>query len=432
MNLSNLTQFQSMTPTEIVSQLQEEMKNPLFRKVAVATFSDTKYFLKPEAFRLHLSKKLPNPESVGPLTTEWAGWTVLDAMASGTLSGNAAKDALALEYDELDDDGQQIVMMILDKTWRNGVTQNTINEACPGTFRPAKFMLAHKMKDRLAHDARQREKGKPETIQWPLLATYKYDGFRAAFHQGDQTGYSRKGNPFPLSEGLKDALRKLGAHLAEHVWADKGQPLALDGELFAGTWKATAETRAVGYDHMVIFGVMRDDNIYGEGETFEYDVISLFEEVQRFAVANHLTRYLSVPKHAIVETPQDVERYFQKAINEGFEGLVCRPLSHAWESKRSYLWLKVKAEETEDLKIVGWEMADDRSRHAGKIGALLVERNGIQSGASGMPDELRDKLTAMGTDIIGLTAEINYHELTPDGKLRHAVVKKIRFDKDGE
>ena len=177
---------------------------------------------------------------------------------------------------------------------------------------------------------------------------------------------------------------------------------------------------------------MLDDNIYGEGETFEYDVISLFDEVQRFAVANHLTRYLSVPKHAIVETPQDVEQYFQKAINEGFEGLVCRPLSHAWESKRSYLWLKVKAEETEDLKIVGWEMADDRSRHAGKIGALLVERNGVQSGASGMPDELRDKLTAMGTDIIGMTAEINYHELTPDGKLRHAVVKKIRFDKDGE
>ena len=91
MNLSNLTQFQSMTPTEIVSQLQEEMKHPLFRKVAVATFSDTKYFLKPEAFSLHLSKKLPNPESVGPLTMEWAGWTVLDAMASGTLSGNAAK-----------------------------------------------------------------------------------------------------------------------------------------------------------------------------------------------------------------------------------------------------------------------------------------------------------------------------------------------------
>ena len=51
---------------------------------------------------------------------------------------------------------------------------------------------------------------------------------------------------------------------------------------------------------------------------------------------------------------------------------------------------------------------------------------------AGMSDALRSKLTAMGTDIIGLTAEINYHELTPDGKLRHGVVKKIRFDKDGD
>lgn len=411
------------------------MTCPLFRKVAVATFSDTKYFLKPEAFALHLSKRLPDPDKEGSeLTLEWTGWTVLEAMASGALSGNAAKEALALEYGELDLKGKHVVMMILDKTWRNGVTQNTINEAVPGTFRPAKFMLAHKMKDRLAHDAKQREKGKPETIQWPLLATFKYDGFRAAYHQGDQTGYSRKGNPFPLTPGLKDALRRLGWYLGSYMWTGEGgfPALALDGELFAGDWKNTAEARATGYDHMVVFGTMFDDNIYGEGSPFAYDVLSFFEEVERFAREAGLTQYLSVPKCRVVNNPEEVDQFFKEAIYENFEGLVCRPLSHAWESKRSYLWLKVKAEETEDLKIVGWEMADDRSRNAGQIGSLLVTRNGVESGAAGMSDALRSKLTAMGTDIIGLTAEINYHELTPDGKLRHGVVKKIRFDKDGD
>lgn len=404
----------------------------MFRKVVMATFSNAKYYLKPAKFEEYMGSKKAPPERnlVMPLSVHWDGWTYLEAMASGDLSGDAAKQALGLAYRELDSDGQAVLLMILDKTWRNGVTANLVNEAAPGTFRPAKFMLAHKLKDRLEHDEKQAAKGKPATIKWPLLATYKYDGFRAAFHQGNQAAYSRQGNPFPLTQGLRDALGKLGEWLSRQ-YGDR-HPWAVDGELFAGTWKDTAEARAVGYDHMIVFGTMNDDNIYGEGETITYDVQEFFEEVQTFAVKNHLTRHLSVPKFRLVQNPQEVQQYFNEAILEGFEGLVVRPLVHAWESKRSYLWLKVKNEETEDLKIVGWEMADERSRHCGKIGALLVEREGVVSGASGMSDALRRRLTEMGSEIIGLTAEISYHELTPDGKLRHAVIKKIRFDKEAE
>lgn len=430
--LNKILAYEWMTPTQAKTQLQTDMQAPEFRKVAMATFNDAKYFLKPAKFEEFLAKKWNGTlaETGQPITTCWTGWDVLDRMAGGFLTGDAAKQVLADQYALLDPDARQVVLRVLDKTWRNGVTQTIINEAIPGTFRPVKLMLAHKLKDRVAHDEKQVAKGKPPTLQWPMLATFKYDGFRGAFHHGDQACYSRQGNKFPLTEGLQDALAKLGHWLGVNY--DKDAPLALDGELFAGSWKATAEARADGYDHMVVFSTMFDDNIYGEGELLNLHVQDFFDDVQTFAVRNHLTRYLSVPKCRVVGDMGEVNQFFTEAIYENYEGLIVRPMDHVWESKRSYHWLKVKAEETEDLVITGWEMSEERSRNAGLIGSILVDREGVESGASGMSDDLRKRLTEMGDEIIGLIAEIQYHELTPDGKLRHAVIKKIRFDKGVE
>lgn len=435
---NSIIKYGFMSPAEAKLSLRADMKRPEFRKVAIATFGNSKYYLKPDKFLAYLDKKHPEEvkqEGTEPLTTAWKGWTMLDAMASGYLSGDEAKRVLGGAWLELTPGGRGAVLMILDKTWRNGVTQTLINEVCPGTFRPVKLMLAHKLKDRLAHDEKQVAKGKPATLKWPMLATYKYDGFRGGYHYGNNVCYSRQGNAFPLTPELKMALAKLSEHLTEMYEVtgedlpEWGGPLALDGELYEGTWKATAEARAVGYDHMVVFSTMFDDNVFGEGSLFTLDVEDFFDDVQKFVVENHLTRHISVPKYVKVDNPQEVQQAFSKAISEGFEGLIVRPYAHAWEPKRSYHWLKVKAEETEDLVITGWEMSEERSRNAGLIGSILVDREGVESGASGMSDDLRKRLTDMGEDIIGLLAEIQYHELTPDGKLRHAVIKKIRFDK---
>lgn len=100
-------------------------------------------------------------DALEPLTVSWPGWQILEAMASGDLSGDAAKVALATHFLPLYEEDRGVILCILDKTWRAGVTQDTINQAQPGTFRPAKLMLAHKLKERLEHDAKQLAKGKP-------------------------------------------------------------------------------------------------------------------------------------------------------------------------------------------------------------------------------------------------------------------------------
>ena len=433
--LEKIQKYHELTPTQVVEQLKLDLQDPLFHKVAMATFGNQRFFLKPEKFEQFLSsKKAPkvNVEVMEQLTVSWAGWQVLDAMASGDLSGDAAKAALSLEYLVLCEEDRAVVLCMLDKTWRAGVTQDTINQAQPGTFRPAKLMLAHKLKDRLEHDAKQLAKGKPATVQWPMVTTVKYDGFRSAYEQKGQRGLSREANPYPLTDGLKAALQALGQHLA-NLYSLDFTP-ALDGELYKGNWRDTAMARkeGIGYDHKIVFSMMHDDCIFGEyeGDT-ELDVVEFFAIVDEFIELEGLQAHLSTPEYIIAHNPEQEQAYFEQQLAKGLEGTINRPLVHGYESKRSYLWLKHKNEEREDLPIVDIEYADARSSNAGLAGSVNVMREGKISGCHGMSAKVRKQVTELheSGQLAGLIAEVEYHELTPDGFLRHGVIKKIRFDK---
>lgn len=434
MSFSRIEAYQSLTPTMVVEQLKVDLQDPLFLRLAMATFSNQKYYLSADKFSAFLnSKKAPvaDPAAALELDLNWPGWLVLDAMSSGDLSGDAAKRALAEVYLPLPAEDREVLLKILDKTWRYGVTQDTINLARPKTFRPVKLMLAHKLKDRIEHDAKQRAKGKPETIPWPLVATFKYDGFRSAFEQATRRGLSREGNPFPLQDDLIRAKVELAKALASSYGLDYTP--ALDTELFKGNWRDTAKARkeGLGYDYAIIIRMMHDDCIYGEytGDTV-YKTLEFFELVQEIVQREGLANWLTVPDYKLVHNAEEALA-FGGEVREKYalEGLVCVPLECGYESKRSYNWLKEKNEETEDLPITGYNMADARSQFAGKIGAIEVERNGVRSYVHGIKSKLRDQLTEMGDEMIGLVAEVSYHELTPDGCLRHGVLKKIRFDK---
>lgn len=433
--LQKINAYHHLTPTQVVEQLKTDLQDALFHKVAMATFGNQRFFLKPEKFEQFLaSKKAPKVEvdALEPLTVSWPGWQVLEAMASGDLSGDAAKVALATHFLPLYEEDRGVILCILDKTWRAGVTQDTINQAQPGTFRPAKLMLAHKLKERLEHDAKQLAKGKPATVKWPMVSTVKYDGFRSAYEQAGQRGLSREANPYPLTDNLKAALRELGQHL-DMIYG-LGYTPALDGELYKGNWRDTAKARkeGLGYDHKIVFSMMHDDCIFGEyaGDT-EFDVVEFFELVDRFISDFGLQAHLSTPEYIIAESPEQEQAFFEEQLAKGLEGTINRPLVHGYESKRSYLWLKHKNEEREDLPITGIEYADERSRNAGLAGSVFVEREGLISGCHGMSDKIRKQITELheSGQLAGLIAEVEYHELTPDGFLRHGVIKKIRFDK---
>ena len=433
MLLDKIVGFKALTPTVVVERLKEHLDDPLFFKVAIATFGPARYFLKAEAFEKFLKGKKCTVSAVEgslELDVDWPGWLTLQSMSFGDVSGDAAKLELARHYLPLAGYDREVVLKILDKSWRYGVTVDTINEARPGTFRPAKVMLAHKLLERVEHDKKQIAKGKPATIQWPLIATVKYDGYRAEYHQGRREGLSREGNPFPIQPELHHALRTVGQELQNIYQLDYVPAFAT--ELFNGSWRETAKARGTGYNSAVIIRPMHDDCIFGEyeGDT-ELDIVEFYHLVDALIEWNHLGEWLRRAGYREVANFEEAQAFFEEQIAKGLEGTICCPRVYGYESKRSYLWLKHKNNEREDLPICGATMADARGKHSGLVGAVEVLRNGVVSGCIGMTDKVRRQVTELyeSGQLDGLIAEVSYHELTPDGVIRHGAIKKIRFDK---
>lgn len=423
MLLPKIYHYHDLTPTQLVEQLPKDMADPLFMKVLMATFNDVKYRLKPEQFSAYLSgKKAPQvttDTTIAELTVDWPGWLVLDAMGSGDLSGDTAKGELALAYLPLSLQDREVVMLVLDKTWRNGVTQDKINLARPGTFRPAKFMLAHNVED-----------VKPENRKYPYLATYKYDGFRGIHCQDSGRCLSRNGNPYPMAPRLSEQLRELGVHL-QKAYGTSYVP-AIDGELFKGNWSDTAKARALGYDAMVVFGMLPSEMIYG-GVSEAFDVVEFLETVDTYIAGLQLD-LLSTPIRKVVSNDEEMEAFYQEALAAGYEGLILTAIVRPYEGKRSRLWLKRKPADPLDLPITGVILGEARSKNEGKVVGVRVTREGVESGVSGMKQELIDKCSELHAEghlvtTPALIAEVVIHELTPDGALRHGRVKAIRFDK---
>ena len=140
---------------------------------------------------------------------------------------------------------------------------------------------------------------------------------------------------------------------------------------------------------------------------------------------------IKVVKHLKVNSLEAVHRNFEKALAAGYEGLVLKSPDHKYQTRRSYDWLKVKSTKEEDLPIV--DVYEGEGKYEGSLGGVIVERdNGVLVRVGGgFSDDLRMAIWSDPNGFIGKTAEILYHETTPDGSLRHPRLGKggIRRDK---
>ena len=139
------------------------------------------------------------------------------------------------------------------------------------------------------------------------------------------------------------------------------------------------------------------------------------------------------PVPAIIVAPADDAVGSQGFANAlvaqgGYDGAILRRADAPWHVGASKNGEAIKVKPVQSLDLRAWAVFPGKGKHAGRAGGITVAYRGVETNVgTGFSDAERERLTTHGCK--GQIAEIEFMELTADGKLREPRFKGWRFDK---
>lgn len=138
----------------------------------------------------------------------------------------------------------------------------------------------------------------------------------------------------------------------------------------------------------------------------------------RFELVKNAVAKANAPKVELIETIEvadigEAQAHFKEMLARGEEGSLLKSFDHAWEDKRSYGLLKMKAIKDADLEVVDW--VEGTGKYEGMLGALVCQSSDGKievSVGSGFSDAQRKAYTEKAT--VGRIIEILYNERISD------------------
>lgn len=302
----------------------------------------------------------------GNLRLGIADMTVLDALAIAYGGGKDARELTERAYNISSDLGR--VARVLAEQGLEGIKRFQVV-----VFEPIRPMLAERLSS-------------PEEILEKLggkcVAEYKYDGERVQAHKkGDEVVlYSRRLEN--ISGQYPDAIELVREHVKANEAILEAECVAVDldtgemrpfQELMHRRRKYEIEQAMEQYP----VSLFMFDALYVDGKDLTLETYP----VRRKALENVLRESdrVKVAKHILTSNTSELEAFFEEAIAEGCEGLICKSVgqdSVYQAGARGWLWIKYKRDyksemtDTVDLVVVG--AFHGRGKRAGTYGALLL------------------------------------------------------------
>jgi DNA ligase-1 len=302
----------------------------------------------------------------GNLRLGIADMTVLDALAIAYGGGKEARELVERAYNISSDLGR--VANVVAEKGLEGIKRFQVV-----VFEPIRPMLA----ERLASPEEILEK-----LGGKCIAEYKYDGERVQAHKrgNEVILYSRRLED--ISDQYPDAIELVKDHVKAKEAILEAECVAIDletgemrpfQELMHRRRKYEIEQAMEQYP----VSLFMFDALYVDGKDLTLDGYL----VRRKALENALkgSDRVQVAKHIIASKAKELEEFFEEAIAEGCEGLVCKAMGKGsvyQAGARGWLWIKYKRDyksemtDTVDLVIVG--AFHGRGKRAGTYGALLL------------------------------------------------------------
>lgn len=312
----------------------------------------------------------------------------LNDMRIGKLSGNAAKDTVQNIIESLTYEDGEVFKKVLKKDLRCGVKAATANKVFGHDFIDIFGCMLASPYTSISLS----------TSMWYM--SLKMDGIRGRFLDGKM--YTRNGRPIKGVEHITRALRGLG-----HT--------SLDGELVIP-----------GEHFQVSSGQIRSDNPSTNAIYYVFDNAvpnTQFKERLKQLEALKLPNCVKLIKHVPIKSISAIDRNFHKALDAGYEGLVIKNASHHYKPSRSKDWLKVKAVDSIELPIL--RVFEGEGKWRGMAGGCICLYNNQEVRASACRLSEADKTYVWENQVkyLGQSIEVQFHETTPTGSLRHPRMK---------
>jgi len=275
-------------------------------------------------------------------------------------------------------------------------------------------------------------------------AEVKYDGYRALCALSNRRVAMWTRNALDLSERFPRIARALSQVVVGDAVLD-GEACVLDAQ-GVPRFELIQQGRA---DDAVLFVF---DLLRLDGEDLRQKPLEQRRDLLRSVLSN------APPELRLAEeVPGPIEDALGQVRERGLEGLILKARGSVYEKGRSREWLKLKAQATQELAIVGWTpgkgnasgslgalllaVADGKGGYefAGKVGTGFSSKQRAELKKQLAPDERPDS-PALGAPRLRdahwveprLVAQVRFTEWTSDGKLRHPAFQGLRADKKPE
>ena len=395
-----------MTPHKIIQALESD-NSTLAKQQILKDNIDNAEFIEGSTMCLDPLvtfgvKQVPITDTMGP-GVSWHDFKLLaNELISRGLTGHAARDAIQTMADNCTiDQWNDWYRRILIKDLRCGTGAKLFNKVQKDIIPLFGCMLAH---DGAKH---------PKKITGDCFIEYKYDGVRviAIVQNGDATLYSRNGK---LLENFP--------HINEALSQPEFEGLVFDGEVMSEDFqtlmkqvhrKEGAQTED---SYLAIFDMLTLEEFNAGGTD-----MTAFERRERLISVSSNFGYRTQLVQAINLDldSEDGQKAFKEmnklALEEGYEGLMIKPVDQGYKCKRSHAWLKIKPFIEVTLKVVALE--EGTGKNKGGLGALVVE--GEDDGkffhlnvGSGLTDENREQIWADQDNVVGQLVEIRADAVT--------------------
>ncbi len=302
----------------------------------------------------------------GNLRLGIADMTVLDALAIAYGGGKEARELIERAYNISSDLGR--VANVVAEKGMEGIKKFQVV-----VFEPIRPMLA----ERLASPEEILEK-----LGGKCVAEYKYDGERIQAHKkgGEVRLFSRR------LENIFDQYPDAVELIKDHVKADEAiveaECVAIDLE--TGELRPFQELmhrrRKYGIEaamEQYPVSLFMFDALYISGKDLTQEAYPVRRKALEKAIKENSR--VQAAKQALVKNAKELEEFFEEAIENGCEGLMCKAIgkdSVYQAGARGWLWIKYKRDyksemtDTVDLVVVG--AFHGRGKRAGTYGALLL------------------------------------------------------------